>query len=193
MNISTIRRFVAFAVLLLPLGLLLTGCPDKKPADNGGGTIGTYNTPYANALNAINHNIQVGQGLYLAHNFARNRDSLLKGYFSKRDTLIIPVCETFKAADVLKLLQQDSCAGLRIYLGMRADKQIVFVLVGAHAKGHDLLPKNLIRRGEMWMNEKTPVMKQAGGGAAEPALLLEDGQRCPPNNLADPALPNPGS
>jgi hypothetical protein len=190
MNNSTIRRCLAFAILLLPLGFLLTGCPEQKKPNDFNGEIVIPETEYTKLLTAINHNIKISQGLYLTDNFKKNEDSIMMGSLKGKD--LLPVSETFFVKDVMRLLQQKGCVGLRIYPGMKENKQVVYVLCGVDANGADMLPAQLLSKKQMAPNERSASMKQGTGSTQEPVyILLEEGQTCPPYNPPAPNLGNP--
>lgn len=73
-----------------------------------------------------------------------------------------PVCETFEIAAVNKLLAAGGCAFLRIYYGMKENKNVDAILVAVNAAGEDILPSS--------------VPADLSGSDA---ILLEDGFRCP--------------
>jgi len=72
-----------------------------------------------------------------------------------------PICETFEAEAINKLLSTEGCAFLRIYYGMEKGLANA-VLVAANASGEDILPD--------------PVITLA---PVNDAVILEDGYRCP--------------
>jgi len=73
-----------------------------------------------------------------------------------------PICETFEKAAVTKLLATEGCAYLRIYYGMKENKDIDAILVAVNAEGEDILP----------------LASNAVAATNEP-IILEDGLRCP--------------
>jgi hypothetical protein len=73
-----------------------------------------------------------------------------------------PVCETFEKAAVAKLLATEGCASLRIYYGMKENKNVDAILVAVNAIGEDILPL------------ATNVV-----AATDEPVILEDGLRCP--------------
>lgn len=74
-----------------------------------------------------------------------------------------PLSEAFGVAAVQKLLATKGAAFLRIYYGMKENREVHAILVAADADGHDILP-------------------EAGPGSAssEEGGILEDAFRCPP-------------
>lgn len=73
-----------------------------------------------------------------------------------------PICETFEKTAVAKLLATEGCSSLRIYYGMKEDKNIDAILVAVNAGGEDILPEATL----------------AVASTDEP-IILEDGLRCP--------------
>ena len=72
---------------------------------------------------------------------------------------ILPICETFDAAQVQDMLSNNGCVELRVYFGMDAAKKISAILVGVDSAGKDILPEN----------------DDAGN------FIIERGTRCPDN------------
>ena len=72
----------------------------------------------------------------------------------------MPVSETFELASVNTLLSQSGCTALRIYYGKKEDGTIHAILVGVNEKGEDITE----------------------------GIILEEGQRCPPNCPIDSQL-----
>jgi len=71
-----------------------------------------------------------------------------------------PLSETFSLEAVNRLLSVSGCASLRIYYGMKADKQVDAILVAVNEAGEDILP-NLT------------------SATTEEPVILEDALRCP--------------
>ena len=71
-----------------------------------------------------------------------------------------PICETFGAEAIKKLLDTPGCTSLRIYYGMKDNNEVDAVLVAANDEGEDLLP------GLALLENDEPV-------------ILEDSLRCP--------------
>lgn len=71
-----------------------------------------------------------------------------------------PICETFELEAINRLLSSPGCASLRIYYGMKADKQVDAILVAVNEAGEDILPN--------------PALS-----ATTDAVILEDSLRCP--------------
>jgi hypothetical protein len=73
------------------------------------------------------------------------------------------VCETFEIEAVRKLMDTQGCAFLRIYYGMKEDRNAHAILVAVNAENEDILPSE-------------SVAEKAGDNPP----ILEDGYRCPP-------------
>ena len=73
-----------------------------------------------------------------------------------------PICETFSADAINKLLAAGGCQSLRIYYGMKENKDVDAILVAVNAEGEDILPTATV----------------AAASSTDP-LILEDGFRCP--------------
>ncbi len=72
----------------------------------------------------------------------------------------MPVSETFDATSVNALLSQPGCTALRIYYGKKMDGTVHAILIGVNENGKDI----------------------TGG------IVLEEGQRCPPDCPPDSNL-----
>ncbi len=75
-----------------------------------------------------------------------------------------PICETFEVDAISKLIATPECKFVRIYYGMKEDKEVDAILVAANADGQDLLPAS----SESGLNAN-----------AVQNIVLEDGFRCP--------------
>jgi hypothetical protein len=71
-----------------------------------------------------------------------------------------PICETFGADAINRLLATTGCAFLRIYYGMKATNEVDAILVAVNEAGEDILPDLAL------------------SGTDEP-VILEDSLRCP--------------
>lgn len=69
--------------------------------------------------------------------------------------------ETFNKESVLAVLQQPECVSLRIYYGKKSDDSIHVILVGVDDKGADMIQST--------------------------EIILEEGQRCPPDCPSPPS------
>jgi len=104
-----------------------------------------------------NHEISLQAAIELTKRYRANRPSNF------------PVCETFEKEAILKLLNTEACASLRIYFGMKENEEAVVVLAAADTSGADILPA------------------ANGIATAEDGVILEDGYRCP--TLCPPGSP----
>jgi hypothetical protein len=82
-----------------------------------------------------------------------------------------PLCETFEMAAIQKLLATPGCASLRIYYGMKENREVHAILVAANSEGEDILP----------------LHKASSSEEDDEEIILEDGYRCPP--LCPPGSP----
>lgn len=71
-----------------------------------------------------------------------------------------PLSETFGIDAIKRLIAVAGCASLRIYYGMKEDKEVDAILVAVNEKGEDILPGLAL------------------AGADDP-IILEDSFRCP--------------
>jgi hypothetical protein len=97
-----------------------------------------------------NHEISLQQAIDMTTLYRANRPSNF------------PICETFEKEAINKLLAEDGCAYLRIYYGMKENKEVDAILVAANASEEDILPP------------ASTAAATAGDG-----VILEDGYRCP--------------
>lgn len=74
-----------------------------------------------------------------------------------------PLSETYDAASVIALLNQQGCQSFRLYLGRKSDQRICTVLVAVDANGNDILPPT----GNIAL-------------ADDEGIILEDAIQCPP-------------
>jgi len=100
------------------------------------------------------HSISLEVAVEMTTLYRENRPAILKPEYS---TDILALNESFNKEDVLSLLEENGCAGLRIYYGMSPDLNIHAILVGVNEAGEDILP-----------DEKMLD-----------AIILEDSRRCP--------------
>jgi hypothetical protein len=80
--------------------------------------------------------ISLREATELTHKF---KDSVFGNLYEGNTRIEVPLSETFDKASLLDLLQQDTCSGLRIYLGMDNHNAIHFVLVGTGPEGYDII------------------------------------------------------
>jgi hypothetical protein len=109
----------------------------------------------------------------LIERFAKSRDRIINPELKDvhKKVGIIPFSEAFNEKAILRILAQRQCIGLRIFLGMKENFEVVFVIVGVDDKGRN-----------MW--DSSATVKAAEGkdnGTFEGGDgIAEEGQRCPP-------------
>lgn len=84
--------------------------------------------------------------------------------------------ETFEKEAVQKLLTTKGCVSLRIYYGMKEDKEAHAILVAVDSNGRSILPK---------ADSQTALTI---GDVDDEPVILEDAFRCPPVCFDDPPL-----
>ena len=99
--------------------------------------------------------IDLTEGSGMTRNFRKDKENILDAQYQNLD--ILPICETFDAAQVISMLGNNGCVSLRIYYGMDSEMKVHAILVGADIDGNDMLP---------------PVGKIEN-------FILERGERCP--------------
>jgi len=102
----------------------------------------------------MSHEISLESAVDMTTRFRQNRESIITTEYQQSD--ILAICETFDKDAIKQLLDQQDCVSFRIYYGMDADLKVHAILVGANSSGEDILPSQ-----------------------NDPAVILEDGQRCP--------------
>lgn len=112
----------------------------------------TNSIPSANS-----HLISLTTAADLTTRYRSNRNSVLQTSLQSDD--ILPLSETFNRNDIELLLEQEDCAGLRIYYGMDTDLKLHAVIVGVTEDNEDILPSAVL-------NNATDI-------------IIEEGQRCP--------------
>ena len=103
-------------------------------------------------MSTTNHEISLGDAIELTTRYRTNRPSNF------------PICETFDAEAISKLLAVSGCSFVRIYYGMKENLDVDAVLVAVNENGEDILPANT----NAISDDSDPV-------------ILEDGIRCPPD------------
>ena len=97
-----------------------------------------------------NHEISLQAAIDMTTRYRQNRPSNF------------PICETFGADAITRLLATPGCQSLRIYYGMKENKEADAIIVAANAAGEDILP----------------VAVAEAKSLTDP-VILEDGFRCP--------------
>lgn len=117
------------------------------------------------------HSISLQEAIDMTTLYRQEKEGILMP--GLRGQNILCNSETFNVTDVLSLLNQPGCFGLRIYYGMKNDLKVHAILVGVDETGKDILPNDV----QMQLDEDV--------------LLLEEGKRCPPLCPEDPGPLNP--
>jgi hypothetical protein len=94
--------------------------------------------------------IPLGQAVKWVHAYQRINPNLPKAYFFGRDILE-------------RLLKEEGCMGIRIYMGEDDKGELHPVLVGCRADQSNILPKSMTTAGE----EEEPI-------------VVNDSAKCPP-------------
>lgn len=92
-------------------------------------------------------------------------------YLSTRFKL--PVCELFNKDAIGALLNKKGADGIRVYLGLNREQEVVFVLVPVTAQGKDLRGK-LLAKNNFWIPGVSTAYAQDPEEEA-----VERGHRCP--------------
>lgn len=86
--------------------------------------------------------ISVTEASSMNANFRAIRESMLDASYQGNDML--PICETFEKSEVLTILNQTGCTGLRAYLGLNEAGQVNLVLVGVNENDEDMLDNSYV-------------------------------------------------
>ncbi len=84
-----------------------------------------------------NHFICMKDAAALTSRFREMREQILDPHYQGMN--VMPTCETFDRAAFDQVLQQDGCVGIRIYMGMEENNQLVFVVVGVNENDEDMI------------------------------------------------------
>ena len=99
--------------------------------------------------------ISVDDASKMNGDFRSIRESMLQTSYQGNDTL--PICETFEREQVLTILDQADCTGLRVYLGLNTNTQVCAVLVGVDDEDEDMLDNEyILERGQRCPEECPP-------------------------------------
>ena len=102
--------------------------------------------------------ITLTEAVTMTRNFKSNREAILGSIYQNLD--LLPYNETFEKDQIISMLDNPDCIGLRIYYGMDTTKKLHAILVGVDSENKDILPENddpgnyIIERGE----RKPPVV-----------------------------------
>lgn len=113
----------------------------------------------SNNVPQSNHRISLAEAIELTTRFRDNRNSILGSVYQDQD--LLPLSETFNKTAFESFMNNDLCAGIRIYYGMTPHLKLLAIMVGVNENNEDMLPSD---------TETTDP---------EPPLL-DDAQRCPP-------------
>jgi hypothetical protein len=146
-----------FVVTLI--ALVIGSCNDPK--ENGEWIPVPKDT---SALARVDHFIPIEDINQYKKDYATLRDSFARS----APTLFLPTSEAFNKPQVLEVLKDPKCVGLRVYYGLKSGKQNEFrmIIVGVDSQGKDLY----IQKGGQAAAQTTPI----GSGG------LEFGQCDPP-------------
>jgi hypothetical protein len=78
------------------------------------------------------------KAVQMASRFREKRETILVPEI--RDAGILPVCETFYAKDIQRILNQPGCVKLRVYFGMDDKQRVHPIIIGADDQDADILP-----------------------------------------------------
>lgn len=112
------------------------------------------------SLDSVDHRISPTAAAELVKNF-RARNLAITG---KQ----LPLSEAFNKRQVLELLAQENCVGIRVSYGLDAKGSVRIVLFGIDSNGRDI--------GAL---DGGVISKQKGGASFGDPIVLENGQRCP--------------
>ena len=108
----------------------------------------------------MNHEITLQTAIEMT---TRYRDNMPADY---------PICETFEASAIERLLATPGAVSFRIYYGLKENGTMHAILVAADSDGNDLLP---VSQSSFATNGQDPI-------------ILEDAFRCPPTCPPDSPL-----
>ncbi|WP_343306667.1 hypothetical protein AAHN97_06090 [Chitinophaga niabensis] len=141
---------------------------------------------------AKEHIITMKDARAYTHAFDSAKDELQgqlrdSSYLSTRFKL--PVCELFNKDAIGALLNKKGTDGIRVYLGLNREREVVFVLVPVDGQGKDL-------RGKLFAQNNFWIPGVSTAYAQDPELELEDeeaverGHRCPHScDIGSPLVP----
>ncbi|HEX6332845.1 MAG TPA: hypothetical protein VFZ78_01385 [Flavisolibacter sp.] len=89
----------------------------------------------------MSHYITLREAATMTTNYLEKREAILDDQYQGRD--ILAKHETFDATTVRTILDQDGCAGFRVYFGMDTDSKVHVILVGVNEANEDMLPADM--------------------------------------------------
>ncbi len=125
--------------------------------------------PTTTLPNANDHIIELQTAIDMTALYRTKRETILQTSYQGQN--ILPLSETFSRGAIDTLLENEECAGLRIYYGMDENEKVHAILVGVNSSNEDLLPSNSL----------TPE---------DEPIIIELGQRCPPTCPPESVLNN---
>ena len=119
---------IALGALTLLTVVAIIGCNNNQPAP----CLPVFvHSGYSDSLAAINHTLSFADAKAMIKRYVEYR----KGKRNKNDSITVPYYETFNRQAVYDLLKQDSTIGIRIYYGLKPNKQLVQILIATKANG----------------------------------------------------------
>lgn len=88
----------------------------------------------------MSHFITLNEGATMTSDYRTNRENILDSSYKGLD--ILPVSETFDLTELLSVIEQTGCVGLRIYYGMDENMLVHAILVGVDENDEDILPSD---------------------------------------------------
>jgi hypothetical protein len=110
------------------------------------------------------HRIPLDEAKTMVLRYNANMDEILNPQLEEEN--ILPISETYNKDAILAYLSKDFVYGIRIYYGMKENKQIHSIIIGVDKDGNDILPKPII-----------PGQPPTGDG--DEGEIFEDAVRCP--------------
>jgi hypothetical protein len=84
--------------------------------------------------------IGLTEATLMTRDFKTNREIILGTIYQNQD--LLPFNETFDKDQVISMLNNSGCVGMRIYYGMDTGKKVHALLVGVDSENKDILPEN---------------------------------------------------
>lgn len=84
--------------------------------------------------------IGITEAAGMTSQFKTNRNVILGSGYQNLD--LLPINETFTKTQVISMLDNTGCEGLRVYYGMDAENKLHVLLVGVDSENKDILPEN---------------------------------------------------
>ena len=84
--------------------------------------------------------ITLNDAVVMTRDFKNNAEVILGPIYQNLN--LLPINETFDKDQVISMLNNNGCTGLRIYYGMDSTKKLHALLVGVDSENKDILPEN---------------------------------------------------